>query len=254
MSANTTDQDRNTKNHKARGGNEGNKEKNPHSKPEAMVLGIGAWMLALGLEALQQVLNVAASFFDMGSLRAQTVKLAQERGQDLSDSMITGLTVTTLIFSGLLGLIILGIIFYFVRKVATRGKNAESLQKLLSFFGGYLLFKAILITFTPPTGNLPVAYYAISGALQIIVGVAAVVGAILINRKESVEWVAGDKKKDDRDDRNRPLGPNSGNKDNDERPSLFGSLFGKDKDHKDNKTNKDESAERKRTVDELMKK
>lgn len=185
MSANITKQPREAK-----------KDTDSNAKPEAMVLGVGAWFVALALEGLQQLLNLGASFFNMGRLRAQVVKIGEQQGQEWSDSMITAVSVSALVFSLVLSLAVLGAIAYFVHKVNTRGRNADSLQQLLSFFAGYLLFKAIMVTFTPPVGDLPVAYYALSGVLQIVVGVSAVVGAVLINRKESVDWVAGEKKGD----------------------------------------------------------
>lgn len=196
MSANTTKKSPDTK-----------KDADPHAKPEAMVLGIGAWVVAVVLEGVQQLLNLGASFFNMGRLRSQVVEMGKEQGQELTDSMVTVLSVSALLISLLLSLLVLGAIGYFIYKVSTRGKNADSLQKMLSFFAGYLMFKALMVTFTPPAGGLPAAYYAVSGSLQIIVGVAAVVGAVLINRKESVDWVVGEKK----DHNHKNGGANQGN-------------------------------------------
>lgn len=213
MSANITKQPREAK-----------KDTDPNAKPEAMVLGVGAWFVALALEGLQQLLNLGASFFNMGRLRAQVVKIGEQQGQEWSDSMITAVSVSALVFSLVLSLAVLGAIAYFVHKVNTRGRNADSLQQLLSFFAGYLLFKAIMVTFTPPVGDLPVAYYALSGVLQIVVGVSAVVGAVLINRKESVDWVAGEKK----GDKGSSLNANN-DQGKSSSTSLFSSLLGNGK-------------------------
>lgn len=239
--SNTAQKNRNTP-------HDADKQQDASKRPEAFTLGIGAWILALSVEAIQQILNVVGTAMDNNALLTETKRMAEDRGTELTDGQATVLTYISMAFVGLLGLAIVAILFYFVRKIATRGKNADSLRRLLALFGGYLLFKALLVTFSPPTGNLPVAFYAVSGVAQIIVGVAAVVGAVLLGKKESADWIAQNQDKDDTPPWGRKPGTNDkkpGAKDSatpsqNDSESGWKSLFGKKKREQD--SNKDEKA------------
>lgn len=213
-----------------------------NQRPEAFALGIGAWILALSVEVIQQVLGVVGTMMDNNELLKQTNQMAQDRGVEITEGQARLLGYISMGFVGLLGLAIIAILFYIVHKVASRGNNADSMRRLLNFFSGYLLFKALVVTFSPPSGNLPVAFYAASGVAQIIVGVAAVVGAVLLAKKESVEWINANKDKDEtprwggpqRSPRtngssagNKPEESSDRNKDSD---PAWKSVFGKKKD------------------------
>jgi len=70
-----------------------------------------------------------------------------------------------------------------------RSKFAGLARRMLLVFGFYFGFRILMLFMATPGGNdVPVAMYLVDGAVQIIVGVAAVLGLIFSFREEVLKW------------------------------------------------------------------
>ena len=89
----------------------------------------------------------------------------------------------------LLQLAVLVLLAFALRTVKENGSWARNARRLLQIFGGFFGLRMLSLFFMLPSSTtLPVAFYAFDGVIQIILGVAGVMGLIYAMDKDAVAW------------------------------------------------------------------
>lgn len=166
----------------------------PHGKkgtpPESVRFMLTCWAVMIAGELLHQILTVVVTVLDPAALRESAKQAAEGRGEELSDAMLTFGIYGSVVLMALIQLVILGVFAYALRTVAKRGKWAANARRLLQVFAAFFGLRVLtLFMMTPASATVPVALYAADGVIQIILGVAGVLGLVYSTRKESVDWV-----------------------------------------------------------------
>lgn len=165
--------------------------------PDTVRLFCQLWLAILLLEIVHQVLNVVMSLLDPSALQATAREsLSPEQLEQVPGSVVDGVAVASVVLMGLFALVIMGVLAWMMVLVRNRSKHAATARRLLLVFGFYFAFRILIIfMMSPGTSDVPVAFYAVDGSLQIIVGVAAVLSLILSFRPDTLKWtreVGGD--------------------------------------------------------------
>lgn len=181
---------------------------NPHvgqsPVPEPVRLATAVWFLILGLELLHQVMSMVMLFLDPSELRHRAhEQLSDHPDPSVTPQMFDAAIYTSIVFTGLLAIVIMlgvaGAVFVY----RSGGKRAATMRRMLTFFGIYFVIRTVfLYGMSPDSSVVPVGVYIFDGALQILVGVGAALALYFSSRKESLHWV-GDPAVDraDRNDR-----------------------------------------------------
>lgn len=156
----------------------------PASLQQAKML----WLVAVVIEVIHQALSVVMTFLNKDQAVSQ-VKDSLPAGQDYTDQMINASVIAAAIGALVITLLILGVVVYFVLRLAQAGKKAITAQKVLTYFAVYFVLRAFLLFLASPTSDLPIALYATDGVLQIIVAALAAVAAVIAMNKESADWL-----------------------------------------------------------------
>lgn len=158
--------------------------------PETIRLLLLLWSLAIGGEVLHQILNVVISLIDPSPLLAMAREgLSDEEIADLGEATVTASAYSSVILIGLMGLLIMGLLAWGLTLIKRRSKHAGTARRLLLFFGIYFGIRILLVFMAPAGGgDVPVIFYLVDGSLQILVGVAAVLGLIFSFRIETMRW------------------------------------------------------------------
>lgn len=148
------------------------------------------WLLVLGLEVTHQVLNVVIGLLDTSVLKASARESMSDAqlemlGEDALGAAATG----SIVVMGLLSVAMMGLLLWMLLLFRKRSRQAAMARRLLLFFGFYFGFRILMIfLLTPGASDVPVAFYAVDGSLQILIGVLAVLTVILSFRQETLKW------------------------------------------------------------------
>lgn len=165
-------------------------EAQPQPTPETVVLAVKVWAVALALEVIHQVLNVAMGI-------ANRFETAHEVGNRVSESqpqplpeprMVELMVVFTNIALGVVSLCIVGVLCWMVITLNRKGRFVGFARRGLTYFGFYLGLRGLIAFAASPVGSVPLALFAIDGSLRIIIGVIGVVAVILCSKDETITW------------------------------------------------------------------
>lgn len=157
-------------------------------KSETVQLLIQMWSVMVLLELVHQIFNVVIGLIDPSALRAVARQQAVAEGQ--SDAIVNATVTTATLLMGLLNLAIVGILAWMIMIVNKRSKRIPTAFLLLTVFSFFFIFRTLLVFLsTPGGGDVPVAFYAVDGSIQILIGVVGVIAYLLSRQPEVVEWV-----------------------------------------------------------------
>ena len=141
--------------------------------PETVRYLVASLSVMLGAELVHQLVAAATVLIDPGPLRESARKAAEKSGEQVSGLMINLSVYSSVAMMLAFQLVVVGLLAVAVRAVARRAGWAPNALRLLQFFGIYFAIRAgMLFLLTPDSAAVPVAFYAVDGALQIIAGAA----------------------------------------------------------------------------------
>lgn len=159
-------------------------------KPDAVRLLLLLFAVAVGGEILHQILNIIIGLMDPSALiAAARENLSAEEAEQISDGQLRLTALVSILLAGGLGLAVMGLLAFMLGLIHRRSKHAGLARRMLMVFGFYFGFRILLLFMASPGGNdVPVAMYLLDGSVQIIVGVAAVLGLLFSFRTETLKW------------------------------------------------------------------
>lgn len=159
-------------------------------KPETVRLMLLLFAVAVGGEILHQVLNVVIGLMDPSALLAAARDaVSEEQAAELGEGTVTTSVYASIFLAGGLGIAIMGLLAFMLVQINRRSRYAGLARRMLLVFGFYFGFRILLLFFAAPGGNdVPLAMYLVDGSVQILVGVAAVLGLVFSFRPETLRW------------------------------------------------------------------
>ncbi|WP_049159093.1 hypothetical protein [Corynebacterium striatum] len=159
-------------------------------RPEAVSLMLKLWAGALGFEVIHRILNVVMTLLNRSVLFAEARKTAEEAakdsGQEISDSLISIIGYGSVAFSSLISLVIIVVLAVMLYLLNKNKKSAGTGRRLWFAFS---LFRTLLVFLSSPAGNeAPDWLIMVDGTVQILVGVAAVMGLIFSVKEETLDY------------------------------------------------------------------
>lgn len=162
-------------------------------RTEAVSLMLKVWTVALILEAVHLVLSITLTLLNRDELFAQarsTAESAAERsGQEMTDSFVQIVGYGSLVLSSLISLAIVVLLGIMLWMINSNTKAAGTGRRLWFAFSLYFGFRLLIVFFSSPAGaNVPDWLFVIDGAVQILVGVAAIMGLMFSTKEEVLEY------------------------------------------------------------------
>ena len=166
--------------------------KNP-KRTEAVSLMLKVWTVALVLEAVHLVLSITLTLLNRDELFAQarsTAESAAERsGQEMTDSFVQIVGYGSLVLSSLISLAIVVLLGIMLWMINSNAKAAGTGRRLWFAFSLYFGFRVLIVFLSSPAGaNVPDWLFVVDGAVQILVGVAAIMGLMFSTKEEVLEY------------------------------------------------------------------
>ena len=140
-------------------------------------------------ELIHQILTVAAVVIDPSELVAAAKQAAKARGEEVPDSVVNAsmwgsVAIATVIQLAIIALFVLALIALQKQK-----KWAPTARRLLQVFSVFFALRGFAVFVTRPASSaVPLAFYAVDGVVQIILGVAGVLGLFYASQKDSSDW------------------------------------------------------------------
>lgn len=164
-------------------------EKQKGSMPEAVRYMLAAWAVMIGGELLHQIFAVAASVIDPSALREVAKERATNGDGEVSDALMNASVYGSIFIMALLQLGVILLFVFALRAVQKQAKWAENARRLLQIFSVFFALRMLtLFMMVPASTAVPTAMFGIDGVVQIILGVAGVMGVIYSVDKDSVAW------------------------------------------------------------------
>ncbi|RUQ13765.1 hypothetical protein D8M31_03530 [Corynebacterium genitalium] len=172
-------------------------EKQKGSMPEAVRYMLAAWTVMIGGELLHQILAVAASVIDPSALREVAKERVTKGDGEVSEALMNASVYGSIFIMALLQLGVILLFVFALRAVQKQAKWAENARRLLQIFSVFFALRMLtLFMMVPASTAVPTAMFGIDGVVQIILGVAGVMGVIYSVDKDSVAWTKPPKDKD----------------------------------------------------------
>jgi len=164
-------------------------EKQKGSMPEAVRYMLAAWAVMIGGELLHQIFAVAASVIDPSALREVAKERATNGDGEVSEALMNASVYGSIFIMALLQLGVILLFVFALRAVQKQAKWAENARRLLQIFSVFFALRMLtLFMMVPASTAVPTAMFGIDGVVQIILGVAGVMGVIYSVDKDSVAW------------------------------------------------------------------
>lgn len=159
-------------------------------KPEPVRLMLLLFAVAVGGEILHQILNITMGLMDPSVLLAAAKEnMTAEQAAEISAGALRMTVIASILVAGGFGIAVMGLLVFMLVLIHRRSKYAGLARRMLLVFGFYFGFRVLMLFLATPGGtDVPVAMYVIDGAVQIIVGVAAVMGLLFSFREETLTW------------------------------------------------------------------
>lgn len=162
-------------------------QKSAPTRSETLQQVLTLWAVMVGLELVHQIFNVLIGLLDPSALRAAARQ--QSAAEGLSDAVVNATATAAVLLMGLLNLAIIGVLTWMIFAVKNRSKRAPTAYMLLMIFSFFFAFRALLVFMASPSGDVPVALYAIDGSIQILTAVVGIIAYLLARKPEVVEWI-----------------------------------------------------------------
>ena len=171
-------------------------EKQKGSMPEAVRYMLAAWAVMIGGELLHQIFAVAASVIDPSALREVAKERATNGDGEVSEALMNASVYGSIFIMALLQLGVILLFVFALRAVHKQAKWAENARRLLQIFSVFFALRMLtLFMMVPASTAVPTALFGVDGVIQIILGVAGVMGVIYSVDKDSVAWTKPPKDK-----------------------------------------------------------
>ncbi|WP_286204849.1 hypothetical protein [Corynebacterium afermentans] len=172
-------------------------EKQKGSMPEAVRYMLAAWTVMIGGELLHQILAVAASVIDPSALREVAKERVTKGDGEVSEALMNASVYGSIFIMALLQLGVILLFVFALRAVQKQAKWAENARRLLQIFSVFFALRMLtLFMMVPASTAVPTALFGVDGVIQIVLGVAGVMGVIYSVDKDSVAWTKPPKDKD----------------------------------------------------------
>lgn len=177
------------------GGRQGGKDARGGSKrPETVVYMLWLWLGVVAGETVHQILNVVLTLLNHDVLMAQAKQMVEsasggEDGEEVSDSLIEMAAYGSVALSAAIAIGVLVLLLFLLKSLAEPSKRAGTSRRIWFAFSIYFGFR-ILLTFmvTPAGADVPDWLFAADGMVQILVGVAAVLGLIFSIKPDTLDY------------------------------------------------------------------
>jgi hypothetical protein len=154
-------------------------------RPEAARLMLTMFAVAAGLEVIALILNVVTTVVDPAPLMSAAREAADDTGPLVEATAWGSVAIVTLFY-----LVVVAILTAAIVAIHKNGKWAAGALRLWTIFAIYFAFRGLTVfLITPAGGNAPDALFLADGAVQILVGVAAVLGAVFGSRPDTRAWL-----------------------------------------------------------------
>lgn len=158
-------------------------------KPEAVRFMLVCWAVMIGGELLHQALTTIALVWDPAELIA-SAKEASKQTQAMPEGLMDVAVWGSVALMALIQLSVLVLFTVALGAINKQRKWAGNARRLLQVFSVFFALRALAVFGMRPASTVvPLAFYAVDGVIQIILGVAGVLGLIYASRKESADWV-----------------------------------------------------------------
>lgn len=158
-------------------------------RPETVQLLLQVWLAVVILEVVHQLLGGGLTLFNREALLGAARTTAQEAGENLPDAVIEMTAYGSLVLSTVISLIIIAILAWMLRVLAKNTKRAATARRLWFVFSIYFAMRLLLVFIATPAGSdAPDWLFLIDGAIQILIGVAAITGIIFCTRQETLDY------------------------------------------------------------------
>lgn len=168
--------------------------KDSSKRPETVVYMLWLWLGVVAGETVHQILNVVLTLLNHDVLMAQAKQMVEsasggEDGEEVSDSLIEMAAYGSVALSAAIAIGVLVLLLFLLKSLAGPSKRAGTSRRIWFAFSIYFGFR-ILLTFmvTPAGADVPDWLFAADGMVQILVGVAAVLGLIFSIKPDTLDY------------------------------------------------------------------
>lgn len=148
-----------------------------------------SWAIMIAGELLHQILTVAAVVIDPSELVAAAKEAAKANGEDVPESVVSAGMWGSLAVAAVIQLAIIALFVVALIALQKQKKWAPTARRLLQVFSVFFALRVFAVFVTRPASSaVPLAFYAFDGVVQIILGVAGVLGLFYASQKDSTDW------------------------------------------------------------------
>lgn len=157
--------------------------------PEAVRYMLTCWAVMIGGELLHQIMTVIASVLDPSALREVARERAKNSDGEVSDALVNASVYGSIFLMAVLELGIIVLFVFALRAVKQQAKWAPNARRLLQVFSGYFALRMLTLFMVAPASTaVPEAFFGADGVIQIILGVAGILGIVYSMDKSAVAW------------------------------------------------------------------
>ena len=163
-------------------------------RPETVVYMLWLWLGVVAGETVHQILNVVLTLLNHDVLMAQAKQMVEstsggEDGEEVSDSLIEMAAYGSVALSAAIAIGVLVLLLFLLKSLAGPSKRAGTSRRIWFAFSIYFGFRILLTFMVTPTGaDVPDWLCAADGMVQILVGVAAVLGLIFSIKPDTLDY------------------------------------------------------------------
>lgn len=162
-------------------------------RTEAVSLMLKVWTVALGLEVVHLVLSIVLTLLNRDELFAQArtaaESAAERSGQDMTEAFVQIMAYGSVALSSLISLAIVVLLGIMLWMMNSKSKAAGTGRRLWFAFSLYFGLRVLIVFLSSPAGaNVPDWLFVLDGGVQILVGVAAVMGLLFAGKEEVLEY------------------------------------------------------------------
>lgn len=163
-------------------------------RPETVVYMLWLWLGVVVGETVHQILNVVLTLLNHDVLMAQAKQMVEsasggEDGEEVSDSFIEMAAYGSVALSAAIAVGVLVLLLFLLKSLAGPSKRAGTSRRIWFAFSIYFGFRIVLTFMVTPAGaDVPDWLFAADGMVQILVGVAAVLGLIFSIKPDTLDY------------------------------------------------------------------
>lgn len=157
--------------------------------PEAVRFMLLSFAAMIAGEFVHQVIVVVSALVDPSPLKERALEQAKSAGEELSESTLNLGVYGSIAVMATIQLVVIVLFVLALRALRYQAKWAPNARRLLQIFGVFFGLRMLtLFMMSPASSTVPIALYAGDGVVQILLGVAGVLGIVYSLDKESVAW------------------------------------------------------------------